>query len=124
MIVRCGACRALLNEPSNASLAERKGCPTCGAMSRHFEANLSVEMRVRAKLGFKHKNTNNKVVIEGVSGDDLFRKKNLWVHLERFLDHKNDLYHEKITDSETGDIIHQSDEPLSQHLGHGDDRRR
>ena len=39
--------------------------------------------------------------------------------LERHIDRDNDHYHEKVTDPETGEIIHESDEPLSEHQGHG-----
>ena len=41
------------------------------------------------------------------------------VEHERLIDRGNDRYFEKVTDYESGDLIHQDDEPLSDHKGHG-----
>ena len=46
------------------------------------------------------------------------------VHLERVIDRDNDQYFERVTDYETGEVIHHCKEPLSQHLGHGSDRQK
>ena len=41
------------------------------------------------------------------------------MRLERFLDRLRDLYKEKITNPTTGEVIHECEEPLSKHQGHG-----
>jgi hypothetical protein len=41
------------------------------------------------------------------------------VHREETEDRKNNRYTETVIDPDTGEIIHQADEPLSDHLGHG-----
>jgi hypothetical protein len=42
-----------------------------------------------------------------------------FVHRERVIDRENDRYFERVTDYETGETIHEVEEPLSQHTGHG-----
>jgi hypothetical protein len=56
---------------------------------------------------------------EAVSGADLQRKSGKWMHLERVVDRENDNYREVVKDPETGAIIHECEEPLSKHQGHG-----
>lgn len=46
------------------------------------------------------------------------------VHRQRVIDRDNDYYSEKITEYENGNVIHQCDEPLSQHQGHGNAKRK
>jgi hypothetical protein len=38
---------------------------------------------------------------------------------ERVIDREEDFYFERITDLETGEVIHHCEEPLSSHQGHG-----
>jgi hypothetical protein len=57
--------------------------------------------------------------VEAKIGDDLHRKSGRWMKLERRIDREENHYYEKITDPDTGKIIHLSDEPLSRHQGHG-----
>lgn len=45
-----------------------------------------------------------------------FRK---WMNKLRIIDRDNDLYVEKITDPETNEIIHHTNEKLSGHTNHG-----
>ena len=40
------------------------------------------------------------------------------------IDRENDLYKEVVTDPDTGKIIHQCEEPLSEHVGHGSAKHR
>jgi len=39
--------------------------------------------------------------------------------LSRVIDRDNDIYHEVVTDPETGEVVHECREPLSQHRQHG-----
>lgn len=41
------------------------------------------------------------------------------VHKERHWDKQSDWYFERITNIQTGEIIHECEEPLSEHRGHG-----
>jgi len=53
------------------------------------------------------------------NGASFYYKTKEWYHLERLIDRDNDLYIEKITNMETGDVIREVTEPLSEHVGHG-----
>jgi len=57
--------------------------------------------------------------IEISTGSDLHKRENKLVHKERVIDQKHDLYCEKVVDHETGEIIHEKEEPLSNHICHG-----
>ncbi|HUK55579.1 MAG TPA: zinc ribbon domain-containing protein, partial [Nitrospiria bacterium] len=52
-------------------------------------------------------------------GDDLHKKSGKWYKKERIIDKDNDQYKEVISDPETGEIIHECQEPLSEHRNHG-----
>ena len=122
--VQCGACKRPLDEPANLPAEARQPCPACGATARAFDVSITENLHFHEKLGFKHKDSAGKKIAQGVSGDDLFRKIGKWMRLERFFDHRGDRYVETVTDPETGEIIHHCDEPLSQHRGHGRDKKR
>lgn len=75
---------------------------------------------IREKLGLKGREDGKKrPVFEQVHGDDLHRKTGMWKKLSRIIDRKNDLYHETVTNPETGKIEHACKEPLSEHRRHG-----
>jgi hypothetical protein len=56
---------------------------------------------------------------EEIDGDDLWRKTGQWVQLTRTIDRSADWYSEKVVDTRTGEVVHQCEEPLSAHRGHG-----
>lgn len=80
---------------------------------------MSETVTLRASLRTKHKDSNRKILAEGFSGDDLHRKSGKWMKKERVIDHAKDEYKEVVTDPEDGRIVHQCEEPLSKHIGHG-----
>ena len=43
---------------------------------------------------------------------------------ERLIDRAKDHYKEVVTDPDTGSVVHQCDEPLSQHRGHGSAKKK
>ena len=120
--VKCKDCGFYLNMPSNA---ERPPCPACGSTTHAFilEAGAAAYHFVQGKARLKHKDVNHKLIREVITGPDLCRKDGKWKQLHRSLDHKADLYREIVTDPESGGIVHQCEEPLSEHRGHGDDKK-
>ncbi len=60
-----------------------------------------------------------KPLIESKAGLDLHRASGRYYDKVRFIDRQKDLYRELITEPKTGVIIHQCEEPLSKHRGHG-----
>lgn len=59
---------------------------------------------------------------EAFSGDDLRQSTNSWVTKKRVVDREHDWYEETVADPRTGERLHHSGEPLSQHRGHGSAR--
>jgi hypothetical protein len=76
----------------------------------------SFEIRVRrgGKLG--------RPALEQRQGDDHFAAEGRWVQKMRRIDREGDQYDEVITDPETGRILHEKHERLSDHRGHGSAR--
>ena len=118
--VRCGNCGIELDESSSTPPDDRTGCPSCGSMSRHFSVSISETVTVRSMLGLKGRHaTGGRPFIEQKVCDDLHRKSDRWMRLERVIDRAKNWYRELVTDRETGKVVHQCDEPLSDHRGHG-----
>lgn len=65
---------------------------------------------------------SKKVLREQVVGDDLEHKTGRWMHKGRDIDREHDLYRERVIDPETGEMLRDSEKPLSQHRGHGSAR--
>ena len=116
-IVKCGDCGTVFEEPPDTPAENRTLCPSCGSSSR-----LSLEGSISAhgKLGMKARHgSGGRPFLEAVSSDDLHRKTGLWMRLERIIDRVKDSYKEKVIDPRSGQIVHECEEPLSQHRGHG-----
>lgn len=56
---------------------------------------------------------------EVLAGDDLHGKSGKWNYKERIIDRDNKRYLEKVTDPDTGELIHCCDESLRDHVNHG-----
>jgi hypothetical protein len=118
--IMCGSCSCLLQEEFGIRPEERTPCSTCNSLKRIFCLSVFESVKVGTKLGMKHKMLGyKKPIFESIFGDDLHRNSQRWSLLSRIIDRKNDLYHEKIVDRETGEIIHECLEPLSRHVAHG-----
>jgi hypothetical protein len=107
----------------------RTPCPHCDSTVRAYEDAGTLTVRIRVWGREKHIRPGHKKPIgEGVSGmPDLHRKTGRLSLVDRSIDRLRDWYHERIVDAETGEVIREVDEPLSEHRGRGDarpDRRR
>ncbi len=84
------------------------------------EVSISSTVEFHDSVAFKHKRPGyRRPIAEGVSGDSFFHRLSKWVRLERLIDRLANHYREKVTDPDTGEVIHECDEPLDQHTGHG-----
>ena len=123
--VQCGNCESPLDEDRNEP--HRQPCPRCGSTKRIFNHAVAETIQFKQMLGMKIRNPSftgrGHVRIEQLVGDDLHRKTWKWFKRERVIDRQNDRYFEKITDPETGQVVHHCDEPLTQHFGHGTARK-
>ena|ERR1700682_1199976 len=118
-IERC-TCGAVLPFENAAGLEDRTPCSSCGSTSRVFELLLQTEMiPFKASLGLKAKSAGRKPWYESFGGADWSRTFQKFMEKSRIIDRRADRYSEVVTDPDTGDVIHQCSEPLSQHLNHG-----
>lgn len=62
--------------------------------------------------------------IETFSGSELSRSLQRFMHKVRIIDRDNDRYLEKVVDPETGEVLRDVDEPLSEHQGRGSAKKR
>lgn len=115
----CADCGAAIDENQNTS-GQKIPCKDCGGTKRIYDARVEVGVAARFFVGCKIKRPGEKrPYVEDVSRPDYSRDLGKNVHLQRSIDRDNDKYYEKVTDYESGEIIHHCEEPLSAHQGHG-----
>lgn len=86
-----------------------------------------ITIRDRAYVGEKLRGRMRecrKEIREILLGDDYSCQFKKYVRKEMIIDKENDSYVEVVTDKESGIIIHECREALSEHKGHGSDKRR
>lgn len=119
----CGYVHTDLERIRSQTAAERTPCPTCGSTAINWQLDLSDQVTLHSSLKVKAKEPGRKKpAVELRTGDDLHRKSGRWMKLVRRIDRKTNRYTEKVEDPETGNVIHESDEPLTDHRGHGSDK--
>jgi|SRR5439155_997782 len=118
--VTCGSCGIRIDEPTDIRPEAPEPCPGCGSKTRNAAISLfdTVEVHEQARVKAQHA-SGGKASRELIAGDDLHRATGKWNHLRREIDRRGNRYVERITDPESGQIIRDVDEPLSDHIGHG-----
>ena len=120
-IRHCGECNIELSEDPSA---ERLPCPECGALNRKFLEVLQDSLVAHTGYRVKHKRPGVKrPLAEERDQLSYFVRDNEWHRRYMLVDRINDLYVEKITRVRTGEVVRHVEEKLSDHLGHGDDKR-
>lgn len=118
--VTCNNCKTEYEAKPNEPPEGRTRCPICGCTARLAFQSLEARVAAHPTLRYKgRRGGRGKPFIEGVIGDDWFRKTQEWRRLERLIDHENYQYKEVIIDPATGAAIHCCEEPLRDHQGHG-----
>ena len=109
---------------------KKSACPKCGS-SKYFinleffdEAAIEIHESLNGKLKDPNYSSRRNPRYEFFEGEDLRKSDGKWMQKTRIIDKYNDKYIEKVTDPETGVVIHHSEEPLSAHFGHGSDKFR
>ncbi len=119
-VVKCLKCKQVLDEPSDIAETERKPCPVCGSLSRHFEQKIEEGVPIHDCLDTKARHAESGKSFKEIRvGDSLSRKTKKWMDYKRIIDRENDWYEETVIDPETGEVIHRCAQPLSKHRGHG-----
>ena len=86
-------------------------CPPTGTLKvTTFNAGIQQRQRNPNKANFG---------IEKKFGQDWSESLGRFVDYERIIDRQNDRYYERIVDPETGEVLREIDEPLSEHIGRG-----
>jgi len=124
MIVECTGCKEQYDDNTT------KTCPVCGSIEKtiyiRVEHTIGVKMKVpglnikgkKIKLGnrkrysFEHEWNSEKRQANGSI-----------VKYERKIDRVGNRYYEHVEDCKTGEVRHHCDEPLSDHTGHGSDKK-
>ena len=123
--VRCGSCRKVLDEPLGTSVELRSACPTCGSSNRFFGKETGGAIQPHGVRRFKARHGGEgRPFYEGFVGADWSHKFQRWMRLERIIDRENDRYRERVSDPRSGETVHECEEPLNEHLGHGTDGKK
>ncbi len=126
-MVKCASCGKEIDEKEDIMESERKPCPNCGsigrALVRIINENISIVDRFRMKMkgALLRRGRPSRELIQG---HDLHRKSGIWMLLMRLIDRENNLYHEKVISIDTGEIVHECKEKLSDHSGHGSAKKK
>jgi DNA-directed RNA polymerase subunit RPC12/RpoP len=111
--------------------SESAACPNCGGKTFTMQFHSRVQLRSLGAMTIKQRDPNKtgdpmtgygKPSFEHVIGPE-FSASGKLVMKERIFDKQSDSYFERITDMETGEIIHECEEPFSLHRGHGDAKK-
>ena len=120
----CGDCGMQLAQARTEAEAAA-ACPACGSTRRSIFVSVVEAAVGRDGMSMKAKRAGQKKpFVESVSIPSNSRSLGKLVHHERLIDRDNDLYHEKITEYESGNVIHEQKEPLSAHIGHGSAKKK
>lgn len=103
-------------------------CPNCGSTSRAFNKTIVSGLRMFGSLLGRLKNpslpSNKKLRWESFTGYEFSHSLQKMVHKVRMFDKDTDEYVERVTDIETGEVIHECVEPFTKHIGHGSAKRK
>ena len=75
------------------------------------------------KKRVKHREGGTKVLRDITDGEDYHRNTGKWNIMRRVIDRANNWYEETFRDPESGDIVHHTSEPLTEHTKAKTDRK-
>lgn len=127
--ISCTNCGTIL--PSEwASTGGEQACPNCNSTNQTIllEINetegIEIHENIRGKLKDPSLPSKDKLRKDIFAGDDLRKSDGKWMKKERIIDRDSDYYKEVVTDPSTGEVIHSTEEPLSEHFGHGSAKKK
>jgi hypothetical protein len=101
----------------------RRACPNCRSRSRSYTQRIQETLLVHEAWSGKIKNDafRSKQKLRGwfFFGHQWSVRRGKFVRKSVSADKRTDEYHEKITDIESGEVIHECHEKLRDHVGHG-----
>ncbi len=128
-IVACGHCEKILDESSAIPEDQRAPCPDCRSISRKVHKGIADSLTVRDGIRGKARSgeagkPGGKPWLTTMSEPSWSYSAEKWVHREKTENRREDRYTEVVKDPDTGEIIHEVDEPLSEHRGHGSAKKK
>ena len=123
-VVMCGQCKKVLDQPADTPIEDRTPCPECGSTSRFIEKTIVGQVPVqggnrgKARSGEAGK-PGGKPWLDMMSEPSWSHAQQKWMHREKTENRRDDRYTEVVRDPVTGEIIHETDERLTDHRGHG-----
>ena len=94
-------------------------CTNCNSATRHFigvvEETVLIGSSYEMRVHDPNLSRGNRPRLEIKSGEDWWRDGAKFVDVYRMIDRENDRYREFIRDPETGEVLRDCDEPLSEH---------
>jgi excisionase family DNA binding protein len=122
--VACRDCGHQLDAGVIASSDADMPCPECGSTARMVRHRIRRELNLRGGVRYKGRSKEGgRPWIKGRSEPDLWRDTGIMVERQLQVNRRDDRYTERVTDPATGEVIHETDELLSAHQGHGSARR-
>jgi hypothetical protein len=122
-MAQCIQCQHPLPDANTVEEAEfltKQPCPSCGGFGRNLSAQTVETLEFHDHYGMRLKRPGRRgYAVDVVARPDFNRDRQKLVRLDRVINKENDKYYEKITDYQTGEIIREVSEPLSEHVGRG-----
>lgn len=122
--LHCEECKTILPTEWAQDMSDQK-CPKCGSYKQVHKIKLFDMLTVTATDTLNLKEEDDSLPSRKnprkhlIRGADIRRSDGRIMDKTRLIDKDNDIYHEKIVDPKTKEIIHECTEPLSRHQGHG-----
>ena len=117
--VECALFKTVI-DASRDTPDSRTPCPTCGGLRRTIHVSITETVTARAGISVKAKRQGqSRPYIEDRGMPCYSASRGKTVLREQVIDRDNDRYFERVTDYDTGEVIHECEEPLSEHRGHG-----
>lgn len=126
LVVWCGSCGTILDESPDIPLGERPPCPKCqDPADRIIGPPLSKREGLYIRAGDKGGPPSGKhrYSVESMGGFDYHRDSKKLRIVNRTINRRDNEYHEKVIDPETGEVLREVHEPLTKHRGRGAARR-
>src|SRR3990172_3460382 len=103
--VFCKSCSADFSSEISFDAEPRQPCPQCQSTERVYHLSLFDAIHFRSQLkGKARDDSNRRPFMTFTFGDNLWRKMNRWMHLDRIIDRRRNRYYEHIEDPKTGEV--------------------
>ena len=109
---------------NHATVEERVDADGVRHVVLRYTDQVRVTSTIRGKLKDPSLPSKKNPVVRFQGGDHWSVERQKYVHRTMTVDRRNDRYHERVTDPDTGEIIRDCSERLSEHQGHGSAKGR